>query len=57
MKEILTNLFSRKFLALVLGTYMLYLKDIDQYVWLAIVAAYLGSNIADKYLANKGGTQ
>jgi hypothetical protein len=49
----MSDLLSRKFLALILSTGLLWYGKIDQMMWLTVVGAYLGANVADKYFQSK----
>jgi hypothetical protein len=45
--------FSRKFLALVLATVVLFYNKIGEYTWGAVVGLYLGANLLDSKIKKK----
>ena len=56
MKEIgrrLSSFFSRKFIAVGTGTFLLWEGKIDQFVWLALVVAWAGFSTIQKLWFNK----
>jgi hypothetical protein len=60
MKELIAskifNLMGTKFMGFIAATIMLWNGKIDQMIWVTVAAAYMGADVAGKYLeAKKGG--
>lgn len=53
MKSRLDALFSRKFVTWIVATGLLWLGKIPPDIWLYLTAAYLGLNVAQKYMEDK----
>lgn len=57
MKELfaikILNLMGTKFMGFLAATIMLCYGKIDQMIWMAIAAAYMGADVAGKYLDTK----
>jgi hypothetical protein len=49
------GMLSRKFIGLILATVLVWFAKIDDQVWLWVMVAYIGGNVANKFIDNYKG--